>query len=822
MASELEITKNDFISDSYNYSRKSKIALEDSQFLIFAEFLDETDIISTPVLSRIVDKFKNANCSILGYCLNSFQSAEKKSESTEDGLEENDDSESLLQPTNSEFKWEYCLFNGFFSGNPQLTKTNKTDISKSLKEVVRFIEKTFSNSLIDDVCEARNLQEQLISKKNQNALDRIDIFIVTDSIIDQEELETSVFIKSVDLTCRIYYWDIKKWNDLKRNKSKRLPINIDFKENDYRLYNVDFIEKVVNNKLSYFLSIFPGNLISDIYDYNKTRVLENNVRVFLSANRTANKAIRETLKQQEERSKFFCYNNGISATAESVIIEGGKIVKINDFQIVNGGQTAASIHYAHKKDKSSLDGVFVAVKITALKKDDDYSKTVTKISLAANTQTAISSSDFYANNSYLIEIERFSTKNPVQNKSEKNIYYFFERMKGQYNVTMSGIGNKRLQQIWEQSHPKIFMFNKIDIARWSNIMNELPYIAATGAEKQFIDFMENKNFEKKEISLGRYKSLVGLGLLFARIYRLCGKANGKVYPSLTIDPNTNTHVPVAMSTAIYTMSYLHMITDGCIDYWSIYDYQYGICDSLINKERKDSKIDLILVNTIKLCWQQISSFGGAAAQESSKKKECWDYVKSNVKLSAKDKENLRSYQISLAERDKRDSIVVQDEDFSYFDSLNILLKNNATVLQLLGRVAEGQSDYFKQRITINNQLKKIKSKNQILTKKKVEEIFVFYNELKAEGFLFEEIIENNGIEIYIPFDQIFIQIFKARDEFLRKLEEYTLSNELEFEKNEKQYFEIKEIIEKYYREYGLSIDDFSKLHKVMCNSEYLI
>ena len=148
------------------------------------------------------------------------------------------------------------------------------------------------------------------------------------------------------------------------------------------------------------------------------------------------------------------------------------------------------------------------------------------------------------------------------------------------------------------------MYNKIDIARWANMMHALPHIAAAGAEKQFDDFLNDKNFKKLEITQGRYMTLIGFGLLFQRIYKLCGKANGRSYPSLTKDPNTGIHLPVALSTSIYTMSYLHMVTEGRLDYWSIYNYKHGVCTSLMSKERVESDFDILLEQIIILCWKQ--------------------------------------------------------------------------------------------------------------------------------------------------------------------------------------------------------------------------
>lgn len=814
MATELEITKRNFTSDYNNYFKIEKIAIEDCKFITFMDLLDEMDVINPPVLSRSNGTYKNGYWSILGYCCESYLKSNEDGEDDEEQNQEFDeDDEDVLIENKLEFNWEYSLFNGFFSETSEVSKANKQDIIKSINETVRFIEKTFSNNLISDFSEARNLQDELIKQKNKNSLDRIDIYIVTDLLIEQDDLETSVHIKSIDMNCRIYYWDLKKWNDLKRSKTKRLPINIDFKEKEYSLYNIDYIEKQTTNKLTYFLSIFPGQLISDIYDYNKTSVLENNVRVFLSANQKANAAIRKTIKN--DPSKFFSYNNGISATAESVQIENGKIVKINDFQIVNGGQTTASIHYSNKKDKLSLDGIFVAVKITSLKKDEDYAITVSNISQAANTQTAVKTSDFYANDPLLIGIERLSLKTPAINSSDNNIYYFFERMSGQYNVTKNSRGTNKNIKIWEESHPKVFSFNKIDVARWNNMMYELPHISAAGAEKQFDDFMKNKNFIKPEINLGRYKTLIGFGLLFQRVYKLCGKANGKLYPSLIIDPVTGTHSPVALSTAIYTMSYIHMITDGRIDYWSIFNFQDGICDSLISKERIETKYDSLLQNIIVMIWYQIAKYGGAAAQEQTKKKSCWEFVKSNIKLSNEIKNKLNELLITNTEKEKRNSLIQDDDDKIYFDTLNVLLKNNASIIQLISNVANNHSEFIKEKTLLNNQIKKIISKNQILTKKRIQEINLFYQTLISKGFSFNDFTDNNLIKINFDVNQIHSSIFKNRNNFYKVCEENILENEVDFEENETYYNEIKEIIEKYDREYGLTIYDLDKLNNAL-------
>ena len=379
----------------------------------------------------------------------------------------------------------------------------KDEIDRSVKETKKFLEATLDKGFINDVSETLDLQQDIYSAYKNDLIDQIEILIITDKIISQDDL-----VKRVDvvdgLSVNVKYWDLKKWNDLKRSKSKRLPIAIDLTEDEYKSYHLDFVKRTANKNLSQYLVIFPGNLIADLYDYHNTKLLENNVRVFLSANRKANREIRKTIAN--DATKFFSFNNGISATAENIKIENGKILKIEDFQIVNGGQTTATIHYSRKKDKSDLTNVFVPVKITELKRDEDYGETVGNISKAANTQSAIRTSDFYANKPLLVQFERFSQKNPSSDENGNNYFYFFERMSGQYNVAKNSISTrKRLINSWIREHPKELSFTKIEIARWYNCLEGYPHVAALSAEKQFTLFMDEKNYQNPKINFPQFK-----------------------------------------------------------------------------------------------------------------------------------------------------------------------------------------------------------------------------------------------------------------------------------------------------------------------------
>lgn len=59
----------------------------------------------------------------------------------------------------------------------------------------------------------------------------------------------------------------------------------------------------------YALTAIPGDALRHIYDKYGARVLEANVRSFLSATGKINKGIRDSLRNEPER--FMAYNNGV-------------------------------------------------------------------------------------------------------------------------------------------------------------------------------------------------------------------------------------------------------------------------------------------------------------------------------------------------------------------------------------------------------------------------------------------------------------------------------------------------------------------------------
>ena len=224
--------------------------------------------------------------------------------------------------------------------------------------------------------------------------------------------------------------------------------------------------KIMNPTLLSFLHAF-------LQTYTETLVptlLEQNIRTFLQFRGNINKGIRDTILR--EPHMFMAYNNGISATAESVKLnnDNNAIVSIKDFQIVNGGQTTASIFQTRRKFKNAdIDSVCVQLKLTVISDAAKKPEIVSRISRFANTQNKVSEADLSSNHPFHIEIENLSRKtwttpSPGKNQSR----WFYERARGQYNDELSKIDKPADQKKWLIRNPKTQQFAKEDLAMFYN------------------------------------------------------------------------------------------------------------------------------------------------------------------------------------------------------------------------------------------------------------------------------------------------------------------------------------------------------------------
>jgi hypothetical protein len=243
-----------------------------------------------------------------------------------------------------------------------------------------------------------------------------------------------------------------------------------------------------------FLCVVPGAQIASIYDRWGSRLLEQNVRSFLQLKGGVNKGIAKTIKETPER--FFAYNNGITATAEAVVLteDGRAIARIRNLQIVNGGQTTASLNLQRSRGEK-LEGVFVQMKLSIVNKDL-AEEVVPKISEYANTQNKVNAADFFANHPFHTELEKLSRNMlaPAREGSFTQTRWFYERSRGQYlneRNRHAGAAQKRFDAEW----PKAQMITKTDLAKYLNLWpgdfgGINPAAVCRGAQKNFSDFAQ--------------------------------------------------------------------------------------------------------------------------------------------------------------------------------------------------------------------------------------------------------------------------------------------------------------------------------------------
>ena len=240
-----------------------------------------------------------------------------------------------------------------------------------------------------------------------------------------------------------------------------------------------------------YLGVMPGTMLAEIYDAWGPRLLEQNVRVFLQARSKVNRGIRDTLVH--EPNMFFAYNNGITATALAVDIRRNQgslmLHRMTNFQIVNGGQTTASIHTAMRKEQD-LSQTYVQMKLSVVD-SQRATEVVPRISEYANSQNRIAASDFFSNHPFHIRVESFSRRMyaPSAEGTFQQSKWFYERARGQYADARSRKTSPQRRK-FDIEYPRRQKFTKTDLAKFLAVWDGLPHVVSLGAQKNFAAFAQ--------------------------------------------------------------------------------------------------------------------------------------------------------------------------------------------------------------------------------------------------------------------------------------------------------------------------------------------
>ena len=130
-------------------------------------------------------------------------------------------------------------------------------------------------------------------------------------------------------------------------------------------------------------------------------LFEKNIRRYLGlTNNRVNEAVANTLRQADQRSNFYFYNNGITITCSqfrhNALQKENWRVQVSGMQIVNGGQTARTVQQvAEEVGLEEIETAEVLVRIYELPQDDN--NLVDAITVATNSQTPVEIRDLRAN-----------------------------------------------------------------------------------------------------------------------------------------------------------------------------------------------------------------------------------------------------------------------------------------------------------------------------------------------------------------------------------------------------------------------------------------
>lgn len=461
------------------------------------------------------------------------------------------------------------LFITHYVDTNKIYSLRKPDFDGLLKWSTKFLNAALKGYLddIEPSTEAFGLASEI--KKHRKDFIRVNIFLLSNGNIPFDVPITKV--KGFDeIQINVNVWDLERLHRLSQSKYNREPIEIDF---DKTLgVKIPCLEMPSENDLyECYLAIVPGGALAALYKNYGTRLLESNVRAFLQQTGKVNRGIRDTIK--EEPHMFLPYNNGLASTAMDVkteVVDGQIVITaVKDFQIVNGGQTTASLFHTLKKFKANLSEVFVQMKLTVIKDEEKKNQIVPFISRYANSQNKVSELDLTSNNAYLIKLEELSrTAFAIDPEdSNKQTIWFFERVKGQYKESLNKEPTKGKQKAFKLKYPTSQKILKSEVAKYMNIYKRIPYHVSKGAQKNYNFYLREaeKEFKKKKPGRVVWEDIVANALLFKAADRLFGKKNQNQDP--IGDTNIKSH------TVAYSLSLLHELTDGKIDLGSIWGKQ---------------------------------------------------------------------------------------------------------------------------------------------------------------------------------------------------------------------------------------------------------
>lgn len=383
------------------------------------------------------------------------------------------------------------LFVSLYAGADELTSITDSEAKMAAERCLRFLTLCAEGKMaqkLDPSSDVRSLAETLQAIFND--LEQVRIYVITDRVAKSKSFKTrDIGGKAI----RLEVMDIERLHRHTSEGKPRDELVVDFTEVSGSSLPCVYVPGE-NDDYDYAMTAIPGEALRLLYEKFGARLLEANVRSFLSVKgKGVNAGIQSTIRSAPER--FLAYNNGIVIVADEMVLgktsqgEQG-IAWLKGLQIVNGGQTTASLYFTKRKyPETDLSRVRVPAKIIVMKAQDSAKEEalVSDISRYANSQNAVRQSDLSANKPFHVEIEKHSLSVYCPDGVNQ---WFYERAAGSYNTLLVREGNTpaRLKAL-KEAIPSARRVTKTDLAKYLNAWDRKPDIVSRGSQKNFDSFM---------------------------------------------------------------------------------------------------------------------------------------------------------------------------------------------------------------------------------------------------------------------------------------------------------------------------------------------
>ncbi|WP_075657345.1 AIPR family protein [Pseudochrobactrum sp. B5] len=403
------------------------------------------------------------------------------------------------------------------------------DVKKAFNQLVEFVraarDPVFRDSL-EEASEGAALIDLIW--KRWTRIEKFNLFFVTNGIASSKvDTRSMGSIDGKDVIFNV--WDLTRLRRFIEQGNARETLFIDF-ENEFNEIIPVLECSALGASINSYLAVISGSTLAAIYEKWGPRLLEANVRGFLQAKGAVNKGIRKTII--EEPHMFLAYNNGLSVTADKIDLvtteNGTMMISAENMQIVNGGQTTASLHSVRKEAAEQLKNVRIQMKINLVSREQSE-EVVPRISEYANSQNKVNAADFFANHPFHVRVEELSRRvlAPAGVRGYVERKWFYERARGQYADARSKL-TIAARKKFDTDFPKSCFFTKTDLAKFVLAFDSQPDVVSLGAQKCFVKFAENTG--KKWGESGEdydelwFKRLVAKAIVFRETERMVSRA----------------------------------------------------------------------------------------------------------------------------------------------------------------------------------------------------------------------------------------------------------------------------------------------------------